>query len=214
MIEQNEIDADLIAANERRRQRYLSSLSGIEHAQLFLVSGVKHIVPMGLDHVLFLIAMFLTALNMKRLFIQVTLFTIAHSVTLAFAMLDMIAVSSIVVESLIALSIGWLAMIGLYSNTSLHSRHGTIFVFGLLHGLGFASVLSEFGMSNDRFASGLVAFNIGIELAQIGLIVTMMAVSWGLSYFRSARKRRHDTRYLVLSTIVIVAAFWFFERIA
>jgi hydrogenase/urease accessory protein HupE len=126
--------------------------------------GFTHIVPKGLDHILFVVGLFLLSPRLKPLLIQITSFTVAHSVTLALAMLGVISAPASIVEPLIAASIVFIAVENLATNRLSPWRPFVVFGFGLLHGLGFAGVLTEIGLSPAHFASGLIAFNVGVEL--------------------------------------------------
>ncbi len=117
--------------------------------------GFTHIVPKGLDHILFVVGLFLLSPRLKPLLIQITSFTIAHSVTLALAMMGLISAPASIVEPLIAASIVFIAVENLATNRLSPWRPFVVFGFGLLHGLGFAGVLTEFGLSPAHFASGL-----------------------------------------------------------
>ncbi len=136
----------------------------------FVVVGFEHILPKGLDHILFVLGLFLLSTNWKPLLLQVTAFTIAHSLTLALAMMDIFTVSPRIVEPLIALSIAAVALENLYREDVSKARWGGVFAFGLIHGLGFAGILGEMQIPDGQFVGALVCFNIGVELGQIAVI--------------------------------------------
>jgi hypothetical protein len=141
--------------------------------------GFTHILPKGLDHILFVVGLFLLGTQWRPLLLQVTLFTIAHSVTLGLSMLGIVSLPSSVVEPLIALSIAYVAVENLFTNELSPWRGALVFLFGLLHGLGFAGVLGELGVPNGQFAVALVSFNVGVELGQLAVIsLAMLAVGW------------------------------------
>ena len=136
----------------------------------YIVIGFEHIIPKGLDHILFVLGLFLFSLHMRPLLIQITAFTLAHTVTLALATLKIVSVPASIVEPLIALSIAWVAVENVLWQRLTIWRTLIVFCFGLLHGLGFASVLGDIGLSPSRFITGLIGFNIGVELGQLSVI--------------------------------------------
>ena len=140
-------------------------------SSLYLSAGFLHIVPKGLDHVLFILGIFLMSMRLRPLVLQVTMFTIAHSLTLSLGMFGLIHLPPQVVEPLIALSIGYVAFENLASDRLRGFRLPVIFAFGLLHGLGFASVLTEFGLPADLYLAALLWFNVGVEFGQVTLLI-------------------------------------------
>lgn len=210
---QSVIDNELQEAQKRRRARYLNSLDDAQHFGLFFKSGIDHIVPMGLDHVLFLLALFLTSIGVKRLCLQITAFTVAHSLTLGLATLSIVVVSGAIVEPLIALSIVWMALAPFINRQSNSAAYATVFVFGLLHGLGFASVLGEFGISPNRFISSLLAFNLGIEFAQLCLLVAMLACTCVALRLALSSQIRGYLNSGIRVMIAIIAGYWLVERL-
>lgn len=152
------------------------SLSGGDQAsgwQTFLryiPVGFDHIVPKGLDHILFVLGLFFLSTRMHSLLWQVSAFTVAHTITLALAASGIIVVPGSIVEPLIALSIVYIAVENLFTNGLSRWRPFIIFGFGLLHGLGFASVLAEFGLPAGSFIPALIGFNVGVEVGQIAVI--------------------------------------------
>ncbi len=138
---------------------------------LYLSAGFLHIVPKGLDHILFILGIFLMSTRLRPLVLQVTMFTIAHSLTLSFSVFGLIHLPQQVVEPLIALSIGYVAFENLASDRLSGFRLPMIFVFGLLHGLGFASILTEFGLPADLYLAALLWFNVGVEFGQVALLI-------------------------------------------
>ena len=133
--------------------------------------GFVHIVPKGLDHILFVLGLFFYAARWRPLLGQVTLFTLAHTTTLMLASTGHIVVSPNIVEPLIAASIIYVAFENLRSERLHAGRLVVIFAFGLLHGLGFASVLGDIGLADGQFMISLISFNIGVELGQIAVLV-------------------------------------------
>ena len=168
-IEQGQLDMqdekmteEYVAALKRQRMRQLAAMSWQEKFSLFIKAGIEHIIPKGLDHILFVLGLFFSSLLFVSLLKQVTAFTLAHTITLALAALGVVVVPGDIVEPLIALSIVWIAIENCVFKQASKWRPLVVFGFGLLHGLGFASVLSEFGLPKKNFVSSLLAFNIGI----------------------------------------------------
>ena len=134
----------------------------IDNIKSYTQLGFKHIIPKGLDHILFVLALFLLSSRLKPLILQVSIFTLAHTITLFLGVLDIIKIPSIIVEPIIALSICFIAIENLFTENLKKMRPYIIFIFGLLHGLGFAGVLNEIGISDSLFISSLISFNIGV----------------------------------------------------
>ena len=146
----------------------------------YIKNGFIHIVPKGFDHILFVLGLFFYAARWQPLLGQITLFTLAHSLTLFLATTGYIVVSSTVIEPMIAASIIYIAYENIRRQRMNAIRILVIFVFGLLHGLGFASVLSDImlddsmpsagGFANGKFIVSLISFNIGVELGQLAVL--------------------------------------------
>ena len=177
--------------------------TAIEYASL----GFTHILPKGLDHILFVVGLFLLGTRWRPLLLQVTLFTIAHSMTLGLSMLGIVSLPSSIVEPLIALSIAYVAVENLFTSELSPWRGALVFLFGLLHGLGFAGVLGELGMPRGQFGLALVSFNVGVELGQLSVIaLATLAVGW----WRLSNLERYR-RWVVVpvsAAIAIVGLYW------
>lgn len=180
----------------------------------FVTSGFEHIVPHGADHILFVLGLFLFSLRIKPILTQVTAFTIAHSVTLALASLKIVSLPASVVEPLIAISIAYVAIENIvFGNrgTVSPARIAVVFGFGLLHGLGFASVLNDVGLPAGQFVIGLVGFNVGVELGQL-FVILVAFVFVGLPFGRQPWYRN-----LVIipasAAIALVGMWWAVERV-
>ena len=176
----------------------------------YVVVGFEHILPLGLDHILFVIGLFLFSTQMRPLLVQVTSFTVAHTLTLALGVLGIVTIPGEIVEPLIALSITYVAVENVLTDKLTKFRPALVVFFGLLHGLGFAGVLQEFGLAPGQFLTSLIAFNIGVELGQLTVIaVCMLAVGvWfgGKSWYR---------RVVVIPGSLAVGGYglaWFLER--
>ncbi len=177
----------------------------------YIVVGFEHIIPKGLDHILFVLGLFFFALRLRPLLIQITAFTVAHTITLALASLGMVTVPASVVEPLIAASIVYVGVENMFAQKIGIWRTALVFGFGLLHGLGFASVLGEVGLQTTQFVTGLIAFNVGVELGQIAVIV----VAFFLIGLPFGKKPWYRSRIAIPCSLLIalVGAFWFYERV-
>ena len=177
----------------------------------YLVLGFTHILPKGLDHMLFVLGLFLLSTRLAPLLWQVTAFTLAHSITLALSMYGVIALPASIVEPLIAASIVAIAVENLFT-ARLHSwRIFVVFGFGLLHGLGFAGVLTEIGLPRDEFVTGLVAFNVGVEGGQLAVIaIAFLAVGY---WFRHRPWYRQRVVLPLSALIALTGMYWMVERL-
>ncbi len=177
----------------------------------YIVIGFEHIVPKGLDHILFILGLFLLSTHWRPLLWQVTMFTVAHTITLGLAMNNIVELPANVVEPLIALSIAYVGLENIFAKELHKSRLVLVFLFGLLHGLGFASVLTDFGMPKNDFATALISFNVGVELGQIAVI----SIAFVLLSFWFKNKDKYQ-KFIVIpgSTFVsIIGIYWFLERL-
>jgi hypothetical protein len=177
----------------------------------FIVSGFEHIVPKGVDHILFVLGLFFFSLHLRPLLGQVTAFTLAHTTTLALASLQIVSIPAAIVEPLIAASIVYVAVENIFGGRMGLTRYAVVFAFGLLHGLGFASVLTDVGLPEGRFAISLIGFNIGVELGQLSVIAAAF-LAVGLPF---GTKPWYRARIAVPASCVIAAigAWWTFERV-
>ena len=173
--------------------------------------GIEHIVPLGLDHILFVVALCLLGNSLRSILWQATAFTVAHSITLALSMKSVIALPSAVVEPVIALSIAFVAVENLLLREVRAWRILVVFIFGLIHGLGFASVLNEIGLPPDRFMVSLVSFNIGVEIGQVMIILLVFGLF--VLPFKSQPKNYRRLAFITSILIAITAMYWTVERI-
>jgi hypothetical protein len=148
-----------------------------EIARQYLWLGYTHILPKGLDHILFVLGLFLLSPRLKTMLLQVTAFTIAHSITLGLSIYGLVSLPSRIVEPLIALSIAYVAIENLVTRNLKPWRLALVFMFGLLHGLGFAGVLRELGLPRSEFLTALLTFNIGVEGGQLTVIAAALLVT-------------------------------------
>jgi hydrogenase/urease accessory protein HupE len=173
--------------------------------------GIEHIMT-GLDHIMFVLAMLcLVGLN-KRLIGTVTAFTLAHTVTLAASALGVLSLRPLPVEAAIALSIVLVAAEALHHRQTLARRMPAIvaFVFGLVHGLGFAGALKDVGLPQKNVPVALLSFNVGVEIAQLGVVLIAWCLVRWLSRYSWFERGRKPLLYL----IGITATYWSFLRIA
>lgn len=171
--------------------------------------GFRHIVPEGPDHILFVLGLFLLSPRPKDLLFQVTAFTVAHTLTLALSSYGVVRLPPNVVEPLIALSIAYVAIENLLTRELTRWRPLVVFLFGLLHGMGFAGVLGELGLPREDFLLGLLSFNGGVEAGQLTVLLTaFFTIGWmrHRSWYRSA-----VTVPLSLA-IAVVGLYWALAR--
>lgn len=179
----------------------------------YIFVGFDHIIPKGLDHILFVVGLFLLSATFRPLLIQVTTFTLAHSITLALAIFGIITIGDEQlkwVEALIAASIVYVCIENIYSQKLSRWRPLVIFGFGLLHGLGFASVLGDFGLDQGSFVAGLIGFNVGVEVGQLAVIAICFLLV-GL-WFRNKPWYRKVITIPASIVIALIAIYWVFER--
>jgi HupE / UreJ protein len=173
--------------------------------------GFTHIVPKGLDHILFVLGLFLLATRTRTVLAQVTAFTVAHSITLGLSLYGIVRLPSTIVEPLIALSIVYVAFENIFTSTLTPWRLALVFAFGLLHGLGFAEALMALDLPRAEFLSTLVAFNLGVEAGQLSVIL-VAALALVAMRVPSADYRRLVVRPASIA-IAMVGAFWMVERL-
>lgn len=172
--------------------------------------GFEHILPLGLDHILFVVGLFLLSTQLRPLLWQVTAFTLAHTVTLALGMLGIVNLPGSIVEPLIAASIVYVAVENILKPTMTPWRPAVVFIFGLLHGLGFAGVLTEFGIPDGQFVTALIGFNIGVELGQL----TVIAICFALVGYWFGQRDWYRSGIVIPGSIIValIGAYWFVER--
>ena len=214
-------DADAyewLNGDERSRTHSLSDLdsrrSGWTRFVRTVGLGFTHILPGGLDHVLFVCGLFLLGGGMRAMLLQVSAFTVAHSVTLAVAALGVISVPSAIVEPLIALSIAYVAIENLVARPRSglsRWRLAIVFGFGLLHGLGFAGALLDLGVSQPDLPATLLGFNVGVELGQIAVIVLAAVVVRLLPV--PVNRRRQWVTVPASAVIAAMGVFWAIQRV-
>ena len=209
-FENETIAAEYSAALKRQRIRRLSAMSWSKKMYIFIKAGFEHIIPQGLDHILFVLGLFFSTLKLRSLILQVTAFTFAHSITLALAALGFVKLQLSVVEPLIFLSIVWVAVENVLFKETSKWRYSIVFAFGLLHGLGFAALLTQYGLPKDNFISMLLAFNIGVEFGQLAVLLLAFVL------IKLIMKKNWYSNEIKIPASLIIAAiglFWFIERI-
>lgn len=201
---------EMTAAFANLQQSTNDNLTTGQRVKKYLVSGFQHIIPLGLDHILFIVALFLSTTVLTRLIWQVSLFTLAHTITLAISVVWGWTLAASIVEPLIALSIVYLAFENVRNQSSNPGGYVTIFLFGLLHGFGFAFVLKEFGLSGGDLAVSLAAFNIGVEGGQLAIlgIMSLLFYRW-----RNAPSYRLFVQVPLSIGVGLVGLYWLVERI-
>jgi hypothetical protein len=177
----------------------------------YLKLGYTHILPKGTDHILFVLGIFLLSTRLKPVLLQVTAFTVAHTITLALTIYGVVSLARSVVEPLIALSIVYVAVENVRTSELKPWRVALVFAFGLLHGMGFAGVLTELGLPRSEFIPALLSFNLGVEGGQL----TVIGVALLLCGVPFREKPWYRSRVVVPASIAIAAVgfYWAVERI-
>ncbi len=183
----------------------------LETVKNYIELGFKHILPKGTDHILFILGLFLFSTAWKPLVSQITMFTIAHTITLGLAMNGILDLPERIVQPLIALSIVYVGVENIFNRGLQKSRLILVFAFGLLHGVGFASMLADFGMPEGAFATALISFNIGVELGQLA-ILTGAFLLLGI-WFGKRSWYKPLVVYPASAFIALLAFYWFLERL-
>jgi hydrogenase/urease accessory protein HupE len=176
----------------------------------FVPAGIHHIL-IGPDHLLFLIGLLLLGGTLRQLTVVVTSFTIAHSITLTLAALNLVTPPARIIEPAIALSIVYVGFDNLLVRGGRDMRAWIAFTFGFIHGFGFANVLREMELPRRALGWSLFSFNVGVE---IGQLIVVVAVASALAALRSRSEALGQRLAFAGSVVVIVAgAFWFIQRV-
>jgi hydrogenase/urease accessory protein HupE len=195
------------------------ALSGAAHSNFqvathFLAAGVEHIF-LGYDHIAFLIAIILWANRLWPVVKAVTAFTIAHSITLSLAALDLVRIRSTIIEPAIAASIVYVAVEN-FTTREVSKRWRETFLFGLLHGFGFASALEELGLPRAKLVTALAAFNCGVEIGQVLIVAAAFALLSAIDRWQisgaSKPVRSPVLVHAVSFAIVVLGSYWFVSR--
>jgi hydrogenase/urease accessory protein HupE len=183
----------------------------------YIEAGITHIF-LGYDHIAFLAAVVLWARRLWPVVKVVTAFTIAHSITLSLAALDIVRIPSSIIEPAIAASIVYVAAENFLSR-DIDKRWRDTFGFGLIHGFGFASALQEFGLPRSALIPALASFNIGVEIGQIVIVLLVVPGLLGMDFLlassngRAALPTRSTLAVYGISTVIIgLGSYWFLAR--
>ncbi|PUZ22573.1 HupE/UreJ family protein [Chitinophaga costaii] len=189
----------------------LSHQSSNTIAWEYLKLGYRHILPLGFDHILFILSLLLLSPKLKPLLIQASTFTIAHSITLGLSVFGCIHPIPQLVEPLISITILIVALENIFSSKLRSSRLIVVFLFGLIHGMGFANALMGVGLPQSSYLLGVLMFNIGVEFGQITVILVayIILVKW-------VSKKLDYKKYIVTPISIIIALtaiYWTIQRI-
>lgn len=177
----------------------------------YLKLGISHIIPHGTDHILFIISLCLLSNKLKTILSQATAFTVAHTVTLALSTKNIIVAPSAIIEPVISLSIAFVAIENIVLNELKAWRILIVFLFGLIHGLGFASALNSIGLPRNQFGTSVLAFNAGVELGQIMVILAVfLLIIFPLGRTRDYRRNVVFPLSLIIASIAI---YWTVQRV-
>lgn len=197
-------------------------LSALDVAGRYLALGFHHIIPAGTDHALFIFGLFLLSTRFKDLLWQVTAFTLAHTCTLTLAALGLVSAPPALVEPVIAATIAFVALENVILKPAraetaaadrpprLRARTLIAFAFGLVHGLGFATALSEVGLPAGQLAAALAAFSVGVECGHLAILLAAFAV---LGWCRGKRWYRPAVAVPLSLAIAAISLWWFVERV-
>jgi hydrogenase/urease accessory protein HupE len=177
----------------------------------YLTLGFTHILPNGLDHMLFVLGIFLLSGRARSVLWQISAFTVAHSITLGLSMYGVIAAPARMVEPMIALSIAYVAIENIFLSELKPWRVALVFAFGLLHGMGFAGALKELGLPRSEFVTALLTFNVGVEAGQLAVIgAAFLLVGWHCS-----NRRWYRGRIVIPASAMIActAVYWTIQRL-
>ncbi|MFC1665380.1 HupE/UreJ family protein [Pseudomonadota bacterium] len=179
-------------------------------AKEYIGLGFTHILPKGLDHILFVVGIFLLSLKLSPVLWQITAFTVAHTITLALTIYGYISLSPSIVEPLIALSIVYVGVENILTSRLKPWRVLVVFIFGLLHGMGFAGVLTEIGLPRSEFVTALITFNVGVELGQLAVIGIALLLVGG---FRNKSWYRRWIVVPISLVISLIGLYWCLDRV-
>ena len=202
---QNGDKSDLIYFNDNVQYNKLNAFLD------YIPVGFEHIIPKGWDHIVFVLGLFFFSTKLRPLVWQISAFTVAHTFTLALGSIGYIKIVPEIVEPLIALSIVFIAVENIFFDRLSKWRPIVIFIFGLLHGLGFASVLGEFGLPDGFFITALLGFNLGVEIGQLTVVLLGFIT---LGYWFNKKDYYQISIANPISIIIgLVGAYWFIERV-
>jgi hydrogenase/urease accessory protein HupE len=210
--ERDDLTSQAILDQQRTRIEYFAGTrqGTLAVVRKFLPAGVHHIL-IGPDHVLFLVGLLLLGGSLRQLLLVVTAFTLAHSITLSLAALNIVSPPARVIEPAIALSIVYVGADNLMVRGGRDMRAWIAFAFGFIHGFGFAYVLREMDLPRRALGWSLFSFNVGVEVGQLFVVAAVASV---LAALRS-RSEAAGRRLAFVGSIVVMAAgaFWFIQRV-
>jgi len=191
---------------------YSMEVTPVENVIAYYIGlGFQHIIPLGFDHILFVVCIFLMDSRLKSVILQASCFTIAHSITLILTSKGIIIPPAEIIEPIIAISIAFIALENIYIGKINPWRYGVVFLFGLIHGMGFANALNEIGLPRNTFYTSLISFNVGVELGQLAVIL----ITWFLIGKFFSNEAWYRKRIIIPISILIaaVATYWTIERV-
>lgn len=203
-----EVSRQFLTGDDNSYEFNLEDLQTPNSFGQFLTLGIKHIT-FGFDHLLFLLALLLVVSKFSEIAKIVTFFTIAHSITLSLVALNIISVPSFLVEPIIAVSIIYVGLENIFK-TEQKKRWLIAYIFGLVHGLGFASVLQEIEIGEGiSSVMPLLSFNLGVEIGQFAIILLVLPVLWKLN-----RETFYAKKFVPICSVLIAFAglYWLIER--
>lgn len=193
--------------------RQVPDRSASETLRAYIAIGYRHIWPGGWDHILFVLALCFAAFAMRDLLWQVSMFTLAHTLTLGMVAAGVFAPDPGWVEPLIAITIAILAIEIMFFPALTRWRMALIFVFGLIHGMGFAGFFGTLGLPESQFWSALIGFNIGVEAGQIAVILGALLLLWPLRMRLSSDRFHRFVALPACSVIGCIALVWTLQRV-
>ncbi|MEM6640611.1 MAG: HupE/UreJ family protein [Pseudomonadota bacterium] len=182
----------------------------------YVLIGLRHILPGGLDHILFVLAFFLSTRRLRALIFQIGAFTVAHTITLGLTAANVMSPPPSLVEPAIAFSIAWVAIQNVLGREAGRTRVGVVFAFGLIHGMGFAGFVSGVGLPADAFFPALCGFNLGVEFGQLAVIALALLVTWWWHPMSEEGPQPQYAKWVVRPASFLIAAvalFWTVERL-
>ncbi len=185
----------------------------LETFALYIKIGVQHILPGGLDHILFVLALFFSTSRLRPLLIQISAFTVAHTATLALVASGALSPPANVVEPLIAATIAFVALENIVFKNMTRWRPFVVFGFGLIHGMGFAGFFGSLGLPEGQFWSALIGFNIGVEIGQLSVILAAFLIFLPIRRWISDTGFRHFCAWPASGLIGLTGLYWTVERL-
>jgi len=180
---------------------------------LYIKIGIQHILPGGLDHILFVLAMFFSTRRLRPLLIQISAFTVAHTITLGMVAAGVFSPPASLVEPLIAATIAFVAIENIIFKDMTRWRPFIVFGFGLIHGMGFAGFFGSLGLPDGQFWSALIGFNVGVEVGQLSVIALAALLFWPAKRYLSEALYRAVAVWPASGLIGFVGAYWAIERV-